>query len=170
MTHTVPTGPPRREPDLSGFDDYLAAARKLRAVNRDALGAVLDGIQLDAGERHIVNLLAEMPADTVAAALQLLERCRAGAGAYTTRLTLAAGEIERAYTNDLAARWQILDAKDEATWHDITGLVECDDNACSAANEPGGTCVAVLSTAWAGGVVHLHSAETVHVRIPASAW
>ncbi|GAA2327376.1 hypothetical protein [Dactylosporangium salmoneum] len=157
------------ESNVPPFADYAAAARDMRRVNHDSLLAALDGIRLDAAEQHFVALVAELHSTTVGAALQLLERCRTGAGCYTTRLTLCADSIERAYTDtgNLAPGWQILDARDEISWHDITGVAECEDKTCEVSDEPGGPCVVIVSAAWGDGFAHLRHDALLQVRIPA---
>lgn len=95
---------------------------------------------------------------------------------YTAPVRLSAETIERAYmdagdptkpTQILTQPWQVLDARDETTWHTITGLVECEDPDCVISDIPGVVCVVLASDAWAAGSAHLESDELLTVRIPA---
>lgn len=134
----------------------------------------------DHGSTH--RVAAEVDVDSVreaidvAVALDLLPQglssaYRAGLEAprYTDPLRLTAEAIDRAYMDGGNVGWQILDARDETTWHDITGIVDrCEDPDCTIDGlMPGVVCVIVLSTAWAAGQGHLESDELVTVRIPA---
>lgn len=87
---------------------------------------------------------------------------------YTRRIAMRADQIEFVYVDELAPGWQILDARDESTWHDIAGVADCEDDTCRIRDIPGITCVVLLSGAYTDGAAHLESDETVQVRIPAS--
>ncbi|MER7002251.1 hypothetical protein ABT297_04270 [Dactylosporangium sp. NPDC000555] len=176
------------------FPDYFTAGRKQRQVSHDALLAPLGGIQLDATERHLIALLAEMPSGTVGAAVQLLKRCRAGAGHYTAALELRADQVD--------VGWLLLDASNEHDWHPITAVLECDDDhaepfdpgtgpvpgyiagrcghrvvesewragfrVCERCPDPGKTdCTILKSAAYPDGEAHCPAGWTVMVRIPA---
>lgn len=143
-------------PTPDDYFAYRAAARRLRAVSGDALLAALDGIVLDHADQHVVALLAEMHSETVAAAISLIERCRAGAGRYTAGLSL------HPYQVDISM--QLLDASDEETWHPITALPDCDEG-CRASGR--GDCVVIVSTAYRSGREHVHVDALLTVRIPA---
>lgn len=82
--------------------------------------------------------------------------------AWTVPLLLRADQVEQAYITDPTPGWQALSAVDEKTWHDITTVLECEDDRCGNAG-----CVVLVSAAWAG-LAHLPMAETVTVRIPAA--
>lgn len=85
---------------------------------------------------------------------------------YSAQLAMRADQIEATYTDQPAPGWQILDARDETTWHPIAGVADCEDVECSINDIPGIYCVVVLSTAWAAGSAHLESDEQLQVRIP----
>lgn len=86
---------------------------------------------------------------------------------YTRRLAMRADQIEAVYVDELAPGWQVLDARDETTWHDVLGVADCEDDACRIRDIIGITCVVLLSTAYTDGAAHLESDEHVQVRIPA---
>jgi hypothetical protein len=87
--------------------------------------------------------------------------------AYTSAIAMRADQVEQTYVDELAPGWQVLDARDELTWHDIAGVADCEDDTCRINDIIGVTCVVLLSDAWAAGAAHLVSDETVQVRIPA---
>lgn len=60
-------------------------------------------------------------------------------------------------------RWQVRDARDEVSWHDITEVAPCGAVAHDIEN-----CVVLISSAWADGYAHIDVDGTVEVRIPAS--
>lgn len=86
---------------------------------------------------------------------------------WTGQLTMRADQIEAVYVDQDAPGWQILDARDEVTWHDIASVAECDDDICAINDILGITCVVVLSRAFNAYAAHLESDETAQVRIPA---
>lgn len=157
---TIPW-PDALNPHLVGdYTDFRDAARQLRAVNRDALLAALDGVQLDHAASHVIDLLAEMEPATVGAAVALLERCRAGDGQYSR---LASIRVEQLIGDEL-----IQDASNEVDFHPITGLLECEaDHPDDPAHASG--CTVVVSAAYQAGAVHLPDSELVPVLIPVAA-
>lgn len=89
------------------------------------------------------------------------------AAAYTARLTLHVDQLD---VPGAGPRWQILDARDEQTWHDVTGLTECEDHRYPIGDDEDETpCVVVISTAYVEGEAHWPSDSTIDVRIPAEA-
>lgn len=86
---------------------------------------------------------------------------------YTGAIAMRADQVEQTYVDELAPGWQVLDARDELTWHDILGVADCEDDTCRIRDIIGVTCVVLLSHAWGDGFAHLVSDETVQVRIPA---
>lgn len=88
---------------------------------------------------------------------------------YTSRIAMRADQIEAVYMDELAPGWQVLDARDETTWHEVLGVADCEDDTCKIRDIIGITCVVLLTDAWAGGAAHLMSDQTVQVRIPAAA-
>lgn len=99
-------------------------------------------------------------------AFQAAAEAAALAPRYTRRIAMRADQVEQTYVDDLAPGWQVLDAGNETTWHDVVGIAECEDDTCRNRDIIGVTCVVVLANAWAGGLAHLVSDETVQVRIP----
>jgi hypothetical protein len=157
---TIPW-PAELDPHLVGdYTDFREAARQMRAVNRDALLAALDGVKLDHAASHIIDLLAEMGPATVGAAVALLERCRAGDGQYSR---MASIRVEQLIGDEL-----LLDASNEVDFHPIAGLLECEaDHPDDPAYEDG--CTVVVSAAYQKGAEHLPDSELVAVLIPVTA-
>ena len=85
---------------------------------------------------------------------------------YTHRIAMRADQIEAVYVDELAPGWQVLDARDETTWHDVLGVADCEDDTCRIRDIIGITCVVLLSPGYSGERAHLESDETVQVRIP----
>ena len=88
---------------------------------------------------------------------------------YTAPLTLPAAVLE---VPEQGTRWQVLDAKDETTWHDLTEVVDCANPHCDVRAEWQGDgepdCVVLVSTAYADGFAHWDVEDLVSVRIPAA--
>lgn len=89
---------------------------------------------------------------------------KASAPAYTHRLTIRADEIE---TPSTGPKWQIVDARDEVTWHDLDAVVDCNLGDRCPDKVPGRECVVLVGKAWADGFAHMPEDTPVVVRIPA---
>lgn len=166
MGETVTQPAERREPVLAApgrYAEFKAATRQLQAVNRNQLLAALDGVQLDAGEQHLLDMLAQFEPATLGAAVQLIERCRAGAGRYTAPLELHADQVDTGYL--------LLDASNERDWHPITAVLECEtDHLVDGSGEPDPDydgCSVIRSAAYSKGEAHCPADWMLTVRIPA---
>ena len=176
---------------VSGSGDFVAPDKSLdadwwsfRRPDRD--GTVLQISTLSAYGTHTgsictaeVGSVAEavdiacayglLPAD-FSSAYRAAGDAAALAPAYTSRIAMRADQIEAVYVAELAPGWQVLDARDELTWHDIRGIADCEDDTCWVGRgQLGVECVVVLADAWGAGAAHLASYETVQVRMPAAA-
>ena len=87
---------------------------------------------------------------------------------YTAPLSLRADQLDA----PVGAYWQVRDASDETSWHDLLAVVECEDLNCEYGadedDEDAPGCTVLVSQAWAAGFAHMPVAEMVSVRIPAS--
>lgn len=94
--------------------------------------------------------------------------CTQTATRYTAPLTFPAAVME---VPEHGPKWQLLDAKDEETWHDLTEVVDCANPACEVKAEWVGEgepdCVVLVSAAYADGFAHTDVEDLVSVRIPA---
>lgn len=89
-----------------------------------------------------------------------------GQRAYTAPVTLPAGSL---VVPAQGPPWQVLDARDETTWHDLTEIVGCADPGCTVElTHETDECIVLVSAAWSDGFAHLACDEYVSVRIPAS--
>lgn len=123
--------------------------------------------ELETRVRSTIYLVEQSTLGRRFAARQIINTVRehdAGATRYTDRLTLHADDLDV----PSGPKWQILDASDEETWHDITALVECEDPDCTIAIDDEVECVVVRSAAYASGFGHYPADAMVDVRIPAS--
>lgn len=63
--------------------------------------------------------------------------------------------------------WQIIDASDESTWHDLTAVTRCEKPGCEVRRDYINGCTVLVSAAYRDGYAHVASDEIVSVRIPA---
>lgn len=150
------------------IDGKTGRSLRIRLLNRQgyteriALEADVDSVQEAVDTLVVHGLVPQGLSSTYRAGLE--------APRYTAPFRLTAEIIDRTYLDAEAPGWQLLDPRDEQTWHDITGIAECEKPECVISDIPGVTCVVLLSTAWAesGGAGHLESDKLVTVRIPAA--
>lgn len=121
--------------------------------------------QLEAAVQNIIfereQLNPHTPRDVAAREAIALVR-EASPRAYTDRLTLPAELVE--------AGWQILNSRDETTWHDIGQVVDCADPGCTTTAGIGDedvSCIVLVGEAWGDGFAHFPTTALVDVRIPA---
>jgi hypothetical protein len=87
---------------------------------------------------------------------------------YTDRLTLHADDLDVPVDGP---RWQVLDAKDQQTWHDLDAITECElgEQCPIAASLPSDVeCIVLIGTAWGDGFAHTPADAMIDVRIPAA--
>jgi hypothetical protein len=88
---------------------------------------------------------------------------------YTARIELHADQLDVPVAGP---RWQVLDASDETSWHDLEAVVECEDPSCEyradSDDEDAPGCTVLVSQAWKAGFEHHASDGMVSVRIPAA--
>jgi hypothetical protein len=123
--------------------------------------------ELETRVRNTIYLVEQSSINRKFAARQIIATVRehdAAATRYTDRLTFPADDLDA----PSGPKWQVLDAKDEETWHDITALVECEDPDCTVSIDDEVECVVVRSSAYSGGFGHFPADAMVDVRIPAS--
>lgn len=83
--------------------------------------------------------------------------------AYTAPLDLRADQIDVPVDGPA---WQVLDARDEETWRDVTNVVECEEE--HPDEDDIDECVVLVSDAYIEGDAHLPVDATVRVRVPAA--
>lgn len=151
METTVPNATGTSEQGV----DFKAAAADIVTANRAAIAHAMTGLPTD-DYVHLLRELAWFDPATVKSFCDLLAAVRAAS--WTAPLDVYAEQVDTG--------WQILDAKDEETWHPVTGVAECEDPNCAVRAE-GYDCTVLVSSAWTEGYAHCDSDGLVKVRIPA---
>ncbi len=159
----------------------IDAAEHARQIFGDKADEIL-GVPLPEHDYRIEMILASQArvtfargatADHVAAYLEREAAlgsvgCAQTAPRYTAPLTLPAAVMD---VPEHGPKWQVLDAKDEETWHDLTEVVDCANPQCEVRTEWQGDgepdCVVLVSAAYADGFAHWDVEDLVSVRIPA---
>jgi hypothetical protein len=127
--------------------------------------------ELETRVRNTIYLVEQSTIGRRFAARQIIATVRehdAAATRYTDRLPLPAGLLDVPPTGP---RWQVLDGKDERTWHDLTATTNCEDPNCvsiAGNGDPDASCTVLVAEAWSAGFAHFDAADLVDVRIPAS--
>jgi hypothetical protein len=139
--------------------------------NRARIREAIAGLPSGGLDEYLILSLRYVEHSFVDAFVDLVGRARAevpGGPLYTDRLRLHADDVDVPANGP---RWQILDAGDETTWHDVGAVAKCEDADCPVAvldlvgDEV--ECIVLVSAVWEDGEAHMPADTMVDVRIPA---
>lgn len=141
------------------------AERSLIELIRD-YGSRVGSMLYSLGRNNVIPDGSPPAAELLTEIEDRVRELEARAQPYTDTLTLHADDLD---VPPAGPRWQVTDAKDETTWHDLDAIAECElGEACPiAASLPSDVeCIVLVGTAWADGFAHTPADAMIDVRIP----